>query len=332
MSETTPKKAEEARAPAQDDATDAARWRALAANQVDYLVVIGRDGTYRFINHAAPGLRIEDLIGKAKPYDFIPPDQVDETRRVIESVFETGQPAKYIVRVPMLEAWFETLVVRVDPGPDPSAVLLTRDISELKRVEAEVREHQDQLDELVAKRTAQLNVANARLAKLAVTDDLTGLLNRAEVLRRLEEAVARVERYGGDLALMLVDLDHFKQVNDTYGHQAGDVVLVRAGDILRSQLREADHKGRYGGEEFLVVLPETDREGAQQMGERLRAEFAMTTTSHRGKNIQVTCSIGVACHEPGVSAEELLRRADSAMYRAKRAGRDGVESQALPAV
>ena len=166
--------------------------------------------------------------------------------------------------------------------------------------------------------------AKRELERLARTDSLTGLYNRQHLMAKLEAERVRAERYDRPLSVMLIDLDHFKQVNDGHGHLAGDAVLISAATVIRNTLRETDFVGRYGGEEFLVVLPETELKGALDLAERLRR--AMADTGHMlpdGNVLEVTCSIGVA-EAIFDEIEDIIDLADSAMYSAKRSGRNMV--------
>jgi len=169
---------------------------------------------------------------------------------------------------------------------------------------------------------------NARLEQLATTDPLTALLNRRALTERLTTEMERALRYDGTVALLLIDLDHFKRVNDTHGHLVGDAVLRGVAELLVQAVRTSDMVGRYGGEEFLVVLPETDDEGAASFAERVREQVA----AHEfrawddGRALRMTASIGVATF-PAARIEnvvDLFARADAALYRAKADGRDRV--------
>lgn len=168
--------------------------------------------------------------------------------------------------------------------------------------------------------------ADAINHRLAAVDDLTGVANRRAIIAALDLDVARAVRSREPLALMMLDIDHFKQVNDRWGHQAGDAVLRAVAQGLQQRLRAQDLIGRYGGEEFLVVLPHTAREGAQQLAQALCAAVQATPCTWGEESIPVTVSIGVfaGCLEPGVQSDQLLQAADSAMYRAKAAGRNAV--------
>jgi len=162
---------------------------------------------------------------------------------------------------------------------------------------------------------------------LSLTDPLTQLSNRRSILSNLNHEHERSSRYGPSLSLLLIDLDHFKKVNDTWGHPAGDQVLVEASKALKSGVRQNDHVGRYGGEEFLVLLPGTDTEGAYRLAERCRQQLeALDIDIGGGKTIKITGSIGLFCNEKdrSVSADKMLHNSDEALYKAKDSGRNCV--------
>jgi diguanylate cyclase (GGDEF)-like protein len=167
---------------------------------------------------------------------------------------------------------------------------------------------------------------------MSITDPLTGIYNRGYINERLPQEIRRAHRYGRDLTLVLCDIDHFKRVNDTHGHLAGDVVLKSFGRLLAGSIREkVDWAGRYGGEEFLLVLPETHLDGALVLVERIRATIETTPIETSGKTIGITSSFGVVCFSPGtckeaISPEALLQEVDRLLYRAKNQGRNRIES------
>ena len=173
---------------------------------------------------------------------------------------------------------------------------------------------------------AALREASARLEQLATTDTLTGLLNRGVFYERLGIEFRRSLRYGRPIALLMIDLDHFKLVNDEHGHPYGDFVLAETAAAIREELRESDIVGRYGGEEFVVMLPETERDAARTVAEKLRAAVAARDLTRDGTAVQMTISVGVSgLPAEGVRVEvDLVARADEALYRAKREGRDRV--------
>lgn len=165
------------------------------------------------------------------------------------------------------------------------------------------------------------------LERLANTDGLTGVFNRRFLVGRLGEAVARAKRYHRQFCLMLIDLDHFKQVNDSHGHLKGDEVLQQSAQMIRQTVRLADMLARYGGEEFCVLLPETELDKARLLAERIRRRLeAHHYRDGRGEPFRVTCSIGLAGWREGMDRPEtLLQAADEALYQAKAAGRNRVQ-------
>lgn len=170
----------------------------------------------------------------------------------------------------------------------------------------------------------ELREALARIEQIAIRDELTGAYNRRFLIETLQREVSRAARLGTRLSVCLFDLDRFKDVNDCYGHAAGDAVIKRFTEIASTGLRGVDVLGRHGGEEFLLILPDTDLEGALGLAERIRAnaereDFAGVPASHR-----VTVTGGVACAESGETVDALLARADRALYRGKEAGRNRV--------
>lgn len=170
-------------------------------------------------------------------------------------------------------------------------------------------------------------IESARLAHLAVTDDLTRLYNHRVLAPRLGEEVSRASRYGSPLSVLMLDLDHFKLVNDKYGHPCGDEVLRAFVDRVRAEVRQADVFIRRGGEEFLLVMPSTAHEEALKVAERIRERVAATpiqVNSKRGGPVDLTVSIGVATWSEGEGASALEARADAALYRAKNEGRNRV--------
>jgi diguanylate cyclase (GGDEF)-like protein len=161
--------------------------------------------------------------------------------------------------------------------------------------------------------------------KQALVDGLTGLANRRLCAAALEQELARAERFGEPFALVLADIDDFKAVNDRFGHPTGDEVLRAFADRLQGSIREVDLAGRWGGEEFAVLLPETDLEGGAKLAERIRHTFAeQELVAANGHTFQVTASFGVAAFPAASSPEQLVADADRALYDAKRSGKNRV--------
>jgi diguanylate cyclase (GGDEF)-like protein len=174
----------------------------------------------------------------------------------------------------------------------------------------------------------ELMSKNRLLEQLSSTDPLTGLRNRRYLTEVLSVEFLRAKRYHTPLSVVMADIDHFKAVNDRYGHATGDSVLEAVGAILKRRLRGSDHGGRYGGEEFLMVLANADADGACTFAERLRQEVESTElSSEHGAPIRVTLSLGVATLSPEQQTPgDLVSQADEALYRAKEAGRNRIEA------
>jgi diguanylate cyclase (GGDEF)-like protein len=176
---------------------------------------------------------------------------------------------------------------------------------------------------------AAVALENARLHDIvqrqAITDDLTGLVNRRRFIEALDAEIERARRFDSPLAIVLADLDNFKQVNDEFGHHGGDLVLRAFADLIRLHVRDVDVSGRIGGEEFAILLPETDSAGAAHVAERMRRSLNdVSIPLSDGATIHVASSFGVAELAPDQEGEDLLRAADSALYRAKDEGKNRV--------
>jgi diguanylate cyclase (GGDEF)-like protein len=178
---------------------------------------------------------------------------------------------------------------------------------------------------------AAVALENARLhdvvQRQAITDDLTGLVNRRRFIEALQAEIERARGFGSPLTVVLADIDDFKRVNDDFGHHTGDIALRSFADLVRSHVRDVDVPGRIGGEEFAILLPETDTDGAASVAERMRqslSSVSIPVSSDRA--VRLTASFGVAEHRQGQSGDDLLRVADSALYRAKAEGKNRVET------
>ena len=177
-----------------------------------------------------------------------------------------------------------------------------------------------------------LREAQHKLVTMATIDALTGLLNRRAGLERVVEEISRHNRSGHPLACLLMDIDRFKKVNDTYGHQAGDEVLAAFGSILNSQTRKHDIVCRYGGEEFLILLPDTPQDAALATAEKIRQTTSDMQTVFEGRIITITTSIGLTLMRHNESAEAMIARTDAALYEAKEQGRNRVVSADTPTI
>jgi diguanylate cyclase (GGDEF)-like protein len=180
----------------------------------------------------------------------------------------------------------------------------------------------------IALASAQIEGEAARLAYAATIDSLTGLLNRPYLDSRLHQELERAKREGGTLAVMIGDIDDFKRINDRWGHQGGDEVLRAVGSVIRSAVRIFDVCARYGGDEFAIVMPNSDRLSAMACADRIRRRLADHYSAEEGDQPRVTMSIGVAVFGPGDTAADLIVRADHCMYQAKADGKNRIASQA----
>lgn len=179
------------------------------------------------------------------------------------------------------------------------------------------------------RRTNELESALERIEKIASEDALTTLLSRRALLEGLDLEVERALRLGTHVSVVMVDVDHFKKINDNFDHAMGDAVLRGVGLLLRETVRAIDHAGRYGGEELGIVLPGTDLSGAIAVAEKLRAVLATKVFEDHGRQVRITASLGVATLLPGRprTPDQLLRAADAALLKAKQEGRDRVVAE-----
>ncbi|MDZ7761522.1 MAG: diguanylate cyclase [Desulfovermiculus sp.] len=209
----------------------------------------------------------------------------------------------------------------------------SRALSLLQESQNELKQYKIYLEHLVEERTEELNQALKKTEELSQKDPLTGCFNRQHLNKALNLEIKRSQRYNRCLSVMLTDIDHFKAVNDKYGHQCGDHVLIEFTKMIRHSIREGiDWVFRYGGEEFLIVLPETDLQGAFSLAERIRQEIEMATILWQEKLVMITASFGLAAFDPRISNKDmkldsLIGQADRTLYKAKAQGRNTVVCQ-----
>jgi diguanylate cyclase (GGDEF)-like protein len=198
--------------------------------------------------------------------------------------------------------------------------------AERKRAEERLQKASENLEKEVMNRTSELRRAKSRLEELSITDGLTGLYNYRHLIQSLETELRRSKRYQRTLSLLLMDIDYFKNLNDTYGHLCGDYVIKTVGQLLKNNVRGTDVAARYGGDELAVMLIETDTKNALEVAEKLKQEIESHTFQWHQNQLSVNLSIGAAtAPAPGIQeVSDLVQAADQALYRAKRAGRNTV--------
>lgn len=285
------------------------RFRLVADNTADMITVVDSAGLRTFVSGACRdilGYEPEELIGQNALQLVVGEDrdQVKELFRKTQ-VFDNGSSAQYrVVRKDGAHLWVEVSGRRIPGSGD--LVLTMRNISRRKTIEAE------------------LEAANDRLSRLATIDELTGINNRRELNRLLDVETKRCAREGSPLSVLLIDVDHFKAFNDTYGHVEGDRCLQEIANTISNAIRQpSDTCARYGGEEFAVLLPNTSEERAWASAENIRNAVASLKRKHSGNETgHVTISIGMVTSNGEFEHPELIKLADSALYSAKRSGRN----------
>lgn len=240
-----------------------------------------------------------------------------------------------IVNTPQNAVWLTQEYLSIIAVVSIGLAMLIQEISEqrdeLKRHENALTAQNQYLEERVNERTSALKEvnqalqkANERLAKSAATDELTGIANRRHFLSEVKRELQRLRQDGQTASAIMIDLDHFKQINDLLGHEAGDLVLRKIVEPISHAIRPRDLFGRMGGEEFLVFLSEADNDMSNAVAERIRAEIEAMDVPYRDEIINITASLGVAQWDGYAHLEELFDQADKALYQAKNLGRNRV--------
>jgi len=303
------------------------RFRLISDNTPVLLWVADAHGDRGFMNRAWSEFVGDDSAQIADAWKAcVHADDIDGYLALLDAVVKQPHAADTEYRLRDKSGryrWYlEKILPRVsDSGEFMGLIASATDITPLKEAEILMSQANEELEKEVARRTAQLE-------KLMMTDPLTGVGNRRYLNGRLEVEIERAHRYQRALTAVFLDLDHFKHVNDTYGHAVGDLVLVKTAETLQRCLRECDILGRVGGEEFIALLPDTPLEQAATAVERWRAEFAALSVGEHG--VKVAVSAGIAQLAPEEEGEALLKRCDEALYRAKNEGRNCVRLSRAP--
>ncbi len=301
--------------------------RNLIETSLDPLVTISAEGRVTDVNAATEkitGRSREELIGSDFADYFAEPEMA---RAGYLKAFSAGQIIDYPLAIrhssgAITEVLYNASVYRNEQGDVLGVFAAARDVTAQRRAGKEIQQRNQELAHLNAELVAEaaaLEAANATIMRIAATDDLTSLANRRSFYESLEKAVSLARRHGSPLALVSLDLDGLKQVNDSAGHKAGDEVLASFAELLGALCRAEDVPGRLGGDEFSVLLPGVDLSGARGLAERvLAAVRSCEVLAQRG----VTVSAGVVQWSSDELPDDLLRRADEALYAAKRVGGD----------
>ena len=267
----------------------------------------------------------------ALPKDFMHKDieksmPVDAARIIKSALAEaaengTSSGSVYSLERPQGTIWYElSITAKGDPrNPETNFIVLSRDITDRKLAEEKLQLANVTLQE----RLVEIEALQGRLREQAVRDHLTGLYNRHYLQETLEREISRAMRSEQSVSIMIMDVDHFKRVNDSYGHKVGDLVLRALGDLLRSSIRAGDIPCRYGGEEFIIVMPNVPLSIAHERAAHISSRINELQVPHEDVHLQVTVSVGVATiPQHGLNGEDVLLRADRALYRAKELGRN----------
>lgn len=286
----------------------------------DMLCVANTDGEFIKVNQkfeSTLGYKVEELEGKSF-LSLIHVDDIPATMEVMKDLEKQQEIMSFINRVQCKDGSYKYLEWRSQPNGN-YVYASARDITEKKKMEMQLYRNNENLMKL----TEKLQEKNKVLKTLAVTDELTGLYNRHFLDQRIENEMNHSDRDQQPLSMIILDLDHFKNINDTWGHPAGDEVLRRTADLTNNIIRQSDFLVRLGGEEFAILMPRSTVKGALVVAEKIRAALEQHTFPFVRI---VTASFGVAERQPGESFYDWYKRADIALYRAKEAGRNCVIS------
>ena len=288
------------------------RFRALADQSMVGIGII-EDGHFTYVNPKMTEVfgYPADVMLTMSPLDTVHPADRPRVGANIEAAFARGGSTRPIefrgLKSDGSAPQIEVTSTLMDVGDRMSLVSLVTDITARKQAESEVR------------------ILQARLQQQAIHDPLTGLFNRRFLDENFEREIARAQRHGHQIGVVLGDIDFFKAANDEHGHLAGDEILRTLGGLLKLSSRRSDTGYRYGGEEFLLVMPEVSKPTALARAEELRAKIDRAEIPFESNHLSVTMSFGVAIYpDDGLTADELVSAADAAMYRAKAAGRNRV--------
>lgn len=304
------------------------RFRALIEHSTDAISLIDAKANVIYESPSVElltGYSAKERLGK-NGLELIYPNDLSHIRAIMARVL--AQP-NYIenaqfrsVRKDGTVWWTEGTAINLLHEPSVQAIVINyRDITDRKNAEKALRDANDELNA----RVREIEELQSELREQALRDPLTGLYNRRILADAMERELARVKRERRSLSVIVMDIDHFKKINDNFGHQIGDQFLIEIAKLVAGHARSSDIACRYGGEEFLLVMPGTTLKTALKRAEDILSEVVEMRIPVGKKNLKVTLSLGVATYpKHGKGAEEIVVKADKAMYKAKRAGRNCV--------
>ncbi|HEY1419807.1 MAG TPA: sensor domain-containing diguanylate cyclase [Candidatus Dormibacteraeota bacterium] len=291
------------------------------------MTIIDANPSFYSIVGSVPGTLIGGTVARFLPEGEIRP-AVERLNALLDEATESADMETEGTRADGTTIWLHWTATAVwnKSGEVDYFLVMFEDVSERRSTEDALKAAYAELEDLVGRRTAELRSANEKLNAAVITDPLTGLYNRRHLSDFIERELSRTRRAGHKIVFALIDLDHFKRVNDTFGHEAGDAVLCALSTFLRNHIRQEDLAFRYGGEEFLLVMPSAGLDGVAKRIEQIRELVTLVKVVHGTDPIwPLTLSIGVAIYpDHGDTADAVIGNADEALYRAKQAGRNQV--------
>jgi diguanylate cyclase (GGDEF)-like protein len=283
--------------------------------------VIGAEMEYLYVNHAVcdhAKLAIEDLLGN-KMAEVFPGIEETSLYHLIKSCFGDHEARQFINEFKFPDGSTGYFSLRIQKVPE-GVLVMSYDVTSQVLAEIELARYNQLIERAATKKISNLQKQNEELYLQAIIDELTGLYNRRYFLDRLKEEFTRYQRYKGDLCLSLLDVDDFKAINDTYGHDIGDMVLADTARTLIRSLREIDVIARIGGDEFALLMPETSLNSAKKLMNRARGKLRKNEMI---KKYNITFSVGLQqLHQGNASIHALFKSADNALYKAKSLGKD----------
>ncbi|WP_304546409.1 sensor domain-containing diguanylate cyclase [Sulfurimonas microaerophilic] len=310
-------------------------FRTLWHTSNDNLFIVRRDADGKYISEKYnPSLETlfnlipNQIDGKALQ-DFLDETTYKKIAERYGECIEKNKPItyeeKHIIDDSGERFWITTILPIIDTQNEIIRIFgASREVTAIRNAEKTLKELNESLEHKVKKRTQELTVALEQMEKLSITDKLTNLYNRYKIEEILSNEIKRAQRYDRSFGLLMLDIDKFKEINDKYGHIQGDTVLKEFAVILTNYARESDSVGRWGGEEFLIITPESSQEAIFKVAERLRA---IIEEHQFGTVGNITVSIGATLYQKDATIESLIAKADNGLYASKNSGRNSVHFQ-----